>query len=183
MASGGGDSEEALRLSVQAAATEGIRSALFRGTLLGFPVTHTHVRISDVHFFGEDLSTTAAYRACASQAFFQALKMSNPVLLEPIAKSTILCPESHIGSVLSDLNGARKGRVISLEDSDAECLDSTNATKVLVAQVPLSSMVGYSSALRSLTAGCATFTMEVVGFGPMTAQQQQQILKESRGYC
>ncbi|KAJ2460325.1 Ribosome-releasing factor 2, mitochondrial [Coemansia sp. RSA 2424] len=172
-----------LRQSVQVAIAEGIRSALFRGTLLGFPVTHTTIRVSDVHYFGEELSTTAAYRACASQAFFQALKLSSPVLLEPIAKSTILCPESHIGSVLSDLNGARKGRVISLDDSDAECLDSTNATKVLVAEVPLSTMVGYSSSLRSLTAGCATFTMEVVGFGPMTAQQQQQVLKESRGYC
>ncbi|KAJ2744811.1 Ribosome-releasing factor 2, mitochondrial [Coemansia sp. BCRC 34301] len=173
----------ALRQAVQVAITEGIRSALFRGTLLGFPVTQTAIRVSDVHYFGDDLSTTAAYRACASQAFFQALKLSNPALLEPIARSTILCPESHIGSVLSDLNGARKGHVISLEDSDTESLDSTNATKVLVAEVPLSTMVGYSSSLRSLTAGSATFTMEVVGFGPMTVQQQQQVLKESRGYC
>ncbi|KAJ2882109.1 Ribosome-releasing factor 2, mitochondrial [Coemansia aciculifera] len=179
----GMDESGSQREAVLAAITEGIRSALYRGTLLGFPVTHTAIRVSDVQYFGEDLSTTAAYRACASQAFFQALKLSNPVLLEPIARTTILCPESHIGSVLSDLNGARKGRVLSLDDSDAECLDSTNATKVLVAEVPLSTMVGYSSSLRSLTAGSATFTMEVTGFGPMAAQQQQLVLKESLGYC
>ncbi|KAJ2872441.1 Ribosome-releasing factor 2, mitochondrial [Coemansia aciculifera] len=179
----GMDESGSQREAVLAAITEGIRSALYRGTLLGFPVTHTAIRVSDVQYFGEDLSTTAAYRACASQAFFQALKLSSPVLLEPIARTTILCPESHIGSVLSDLNGARKGRVLSLDDSDAECLDSTNATKVLVAEVPLSTMVGYSSSLRSLTAGSATFTMEVTGFGPMAAQQQQLVLKESLGYC
>ncbi|KAJ2102983.1 Ribosome-releasing factor 2, mitochondrial [Coemansia sp. S100] len=178
----GMDESGSQREAVLVAITEGIRSALYRGTLLGFPVTHTAIRVTDVQYFGEDLSTTAAYRACASQAFFQALKLSNPVLLEPIAKTTILCPESHIGSVLSDLNGARKGRVLSLDDSDAECLDSTNATKVLVAEVPLSTMVGYSSSLRSLTAGSATFTMEVIGFGPMAAQQQQLVLKESLGY-
>ncbi|KAJ2006696.1 Ribosome-releasing factor 2, mitochondrial [Coemansia thaxteri] len=176
------ESAMTLRKAVQAAIIEGIRSALFRGTVLGFPVTHTSIRVSDVHYFGEDMSTPAAYRACTSQAFFQAFRLSDPVLLEPIAKTTILCPESHIGSVLSDLNGVRKGRVISLDDSEAECLDSTNATKVLVAEVPLSTMVGYSSLLRSLSAGSASFTMEVVGFGPMTSQQQQQILKESRGY-
>ncbi|KAJ2058276.1 Ribosome-releasing factor 2, mitochondrial [Coemansia sp. S146] len=178
----GTDESGSQREAVLAAITEGIRSALYRGTLLGFPVTHTAIRVSDVQYFGEDLSTTAAYRACATQAFSQALKLSNPVLLEPIARTTILCPESHIGSVLSDLNGARKGRVLSLDDSDAECLDSTNATKVLVAEVPLSTMVGYSSSLRSLTAGSATFTMEVIGFGPMAAQQQQLVLKESLGY-
>ncbi|KAJ2414252.1 Ribosome-releasing factor 2, mitochondrial [Coemansia sp. RSA 2530] len=178
----GTDESGGQREAVLAAITDGIGSALFRGTLLGFPVTRTAVRVSDVQYFGEDLSTTAAYRACAGQAFFQALKLSNPVLLEPIAKSTILCPESHIGSVLSDLNGVRKGRVLSLDDSDAENLDSTNATKVLVAEVPLSTMVGYSSSLRSLTAGSATFTMEVVGFGAMAAQQQQQVLRESLGY-
>ncbi|KAJ2731414.1 Ribosome-releasing factor 2, mitochondrial [Coemansia sp. BCRC 34962] len=178
----GTDETNGQREAVLAAITEGIGSALFRGTLLGFPVTRTAIRVSDVQHFGEDLSTTAAYRACAGQAFFQALKLSNPMLLEPIAKSTILCPESHIGSVLSDLNGVRKGRVLSLDDSDAENLDSTNATKVLVAEVPLSTMVGYSSSLRSLTAGSATFTMEVVGFGVMAAQQQQLVLKESLGY-
>ncbi|KAJ1818408.1 Ribosome-releasing factor 2, mitochondrial, partial [Coemansia sp. RSA 2599] len=53
---------------------------------------------------------------------------------------------------------------------------------VLVAEVPLSTMVGYSSQLRSLTAGSATFTMEVVGFGSMSVQQQQQVIKEARGY-
>ncbi|KAJ2833918.1 Ribosome-releasing factor 2, mitochondrial [Coemansia sp. 'formosensis'] len=178
--SGGGGSQ---RDAVQTAIAEGVRSALYRGTLLGFPVARTSVRVSDVQFFGDEVSTPAAYRACAGQAFFQALKLSSPQLLEPIARTTILCPESHIGSVLSDLNGVRKGRVLSLDDSDAECLDSTNATKVLVAEVPLSTMVGYSSALRSLTAGSATFSMEVTGFGPMTAQQQQQVLKESLGYC
>ncbi|KAI8323083.1 P-loop containing nucleoside triphosphate hydrolase protein [Martensiomyces pterosporus] len=183
-AAAGGSREENAELSdqVRTAIHEGIRNASFRGCILGFPVTRSRIQVSDIKYFGEELSTAAAYRACAGQALAQALSGCSPVLLEPIARTAIQCPESHVGSVLSDLNGMRKGRVLSLDDADEDGMDSTNATKIVLAEVPLSTMVGYSSSLRSLTAGSGTFTMEVTGFGPMTAQQQQQVIKESRGY-
>ncbi|KAJ2698154.1 Ribosome-releasing factor 2, mitochondrial [Coemansia sp. IMI 203386] len=170
--------------NIRTAIIDGVQNALFRGSLLGFPVARSHVRITNIGYFGDELSTPAAYRACAGQAVHQALGASCPKLLEPIARATVLCPESHIGAVLSDLNGMRRGRVLSLDDAntDGGMVDSTNLTKVLVAEVPLSTMVGYSSQLRSLTAGCATFTMEVVGFGSMPIQQQHQVIKEARGY-
>ncbi|KAJ1723233.1 Ribosome-releasing factor 2, mitochondrial, partial [Coemansia biformis] len=172
-----GDSElcEVVRSAIEA----GVRNALFRGAILGFPVARTLVRVADVQYFGEEISTPAAYRACAAQALFKALGACRPVLLEPIAKVAIQCPEASVGPVLSDLNGARRGRVLSLDDAESKALDGA---MVLVAEAPLSAMVGYSSALRSLTAGAATFSLEVVGFGAMTAQQQQKIVNESRGY-
>ncbi|KAJ1962107.1 Ribosome-releasing factor 2, mitochondrial [Dipsacomyces acuminosporus] len=184
LAAAGGSREDNAELceTVKAAIHDGIRNASFRGTILGFPVTRSRIRVSNVQYFGEEVSTTAAYRACAGHALAQALSACSPVLLEPIARATIQCPESHVGSVLSDLNGIRKGRVLSLDDADEEGIDSTNATKVIVAEVPLSTMVGYSSSLRSLTAGSGTFAMDVTGFGPMAAQQQQQVVRESRGY-
>ncbi|KAJ2715469.1 Ribosome-releasing factor 2, mitochondrial, partial [Coemansia spiralis] len=166
------------RDTVLAAIEGGIRSALFRGSLLGFPVARTRVHVSDVQFFGEDMSTPAAYRACAGQTLLRALGACHPVLLEPIARVSIQCPEAALGSVLGDLNGTRRGRVLSLEDAESGALD---ASKLLIAEAPMSAMVGYSSALRSLTAGAATFSLEVVGFGAMSAQQQQRIINESRG--
>ncbi|KAJ1949776.1 Ribosome-releasing factor 2, mitochondrial [Linderina macrospora] len=172
------DDDRELRDTVRTAIHEGITNAAFRGTVLGFPVTRTRITVTDVEYFGEDLSTLSAYRACAGQALAQALGGCSPVLLEPIAKTAIACPEKHVGSVLSDLNGARRGRVISLDDAE----EGVGAGKLLVAEMPLSTMVGYSSMLRSLTAGAGSFTMEVVGFGQMTMQQQQSVIKESRGY-
>lgn len=163
--------------TMESAIRNGLSSALLRGTLLGFPIARTKVQVDKIQDFGETLSTPAAYRACVSQALFKALQTSQPTLLEPIARTAIVVPESHVGSVLSDLNSTqRNGRVLSLEE------DSDSANKCVVAEVPLRSMVGYSSELRSLTAGNGTFTMEVTGFGPMTPQHQKQVVKESLGY-
>ncbi|KAJ1948654.1 Ribosome-releasing factor 2, mitochondrial, partial [Linderina pennispora] len=112
------DDDHELRDSVRTAIHDGISNAAFRGSILGFPVTRTRITITDIEYFGEDLSTISAYRACAGQALAQALNGCSPILLEPIARTTISCPEKHVGSVLSDLNGARRGRVISLDDSE-----------------------------------------------------------------
>ncbi|KAJ2550206.1 Ribosome-releasing factor 2, mitochondrial [Coemansia sp. RSA 1933] len=167
------------REAIGEAIGQGVRNALCRGTLLGFPATRTRVAVTEVRFFGEDLSTSAAYRACAAQALHRAFGDSSPVLLEPVARVTVVCPETYVGAVLGDLSGVRKGRVLGLGSEDA---DAPGGAKTVDAEVPLSTMLGYSSALRSLTAGCGTFSMHVAGFGPMPAQLQQQVIKESQGY-
>ncbi|KAJ1946471.1 Ribosome-releasing factor 2, mitochondrial [Kickxella alabastrina] len=167
--------------AVRRALHSGLTNALLRGTILGFPIARAHVQVAQIEYFGEHASPPAAFRACAMQAVFQAMAASRPVLLEPIARCTVVCPESHLGAVLGDLNGARHGRVVSLEDAEASDGDAGNALKVLVAEAPLSAMVGYSSQLRSLTAGRGSFTMEVQGFGPMSTLQQQRVIKESQG--
>ncbi|KAJ1904902.1 Ribosome-releasing factor 2, mitochondrial, partial [Coemansia sp. IMI 209127] len=177
-----GDHLPELRAAIHEAITQGVDNALQRGSVLGFPVTRTKVSVTGVQFFGEALSTAAAYRACAAQALLQAFGASKPVLLEPVARISVVCGEAHVGAVLSDLNGVRKGRVLALANEDAESLGTEGAMKVVDAEVPLSTMLGYASQLRSLTAGSGTFSMEVTGFGPMPAQQQQQVIKESQGY-
>ncbi|KAJ2449117.1 Ribosome-releasing factor 2, mitochondrial [Coemansia sp. RSA 2336] len=155
---------------------DGIHAALLSGPLLGFPLVRTHVQVTNVDFYSRTLSTPTAFRACAVQAMQKALAESSATLLEPLARLRIECPAKSVGAVLSDLNGVRRGRVVSLDD-----LDAGNG-KSLVAEVNLSTMIGYSSALRSLTAGAGTFSMEVVGFGAVPRQQQEQIIKEGRGY-
>ncbi|KAJ1753294.1 Ribosome-releasing factor 2, mitochondrial [Coemansia sp. RSA 1821] len=155
---------------------DGIHAALLSGPLLGFPLVRTHVQVTNIDFYSRTLSTPTAFRACAVQAMQKALAESSAALLEPLARLRIECPAKSVGAVLSDLNGVRRGRVVSLDDQDA------GNGKSLVAEVNLSTMIGYSSALRSLTAGAGTFSMEVVGFGPVPRQQQEQIIKEGRGY-
>ncbi|KAJ2370868.1 Ribosome-releasing factor 2, mitochondrial [Coemansia sp. RSA 2610] len=162
------------RAEVLAAVGDGVRSALLGGPLLGFPVVRTRVRVTSVAYYDGE-STAAAFRACARQAVLQALATARTALLEPLARIAVECPAASVGAVLADLSGARSGRVLALDDADA-------GAKLVSAEVPLSAMLGYSSRLRSLTAGAGSFSLQVVGFGPMTQQQQDQVVKESRGY-
>ncbi|KAJ2080856.1 Ribosome-releasing factor 2, mitochondrial [Coemansia sp. RSA 988] len=162
--------------TVRAAIEDGINSGLQRGTLLGFPVARTRVHVDSVRHFGVELTTPAALRLCARQALARAFAEASPQLLEPTAHVDIRCPEKHLGAVLGDLNGERRAHVLSLGD------DTEVSEKAVVAEVPLAAMVGYASALRSLTAGTGSFSMEVVGFGPMPQQRQQQVIRESLGY-
>ncbi|PIA16252.1 P-loop containing nucleoside triphosphate hydrolase protein [Coemansia reversa NRRL 1564] len=162
--------------TVRAAIEDGINSGLQRGTLLGFPITRTRVHVDSVHHFGVELTTPAALRVCARQALARAFAEAAPQLLEPTAHVDIRCPEKHLGAVLGDLNGERRAHVLSLGD-DAEVSE-----KAVVAEVPLAAMVGYASTLRSLTAGTGSFSMKVVGFGPMPQHRQQQVIRESLGY-
>ncbi|KAJ2674146.1 Ribosome-releasing factor 2, mitochondrial [Coemansia spiralis] len=156
---------------VHRAIVEGIEGAMSRGTLLGFPVARTRVTVTNVEHFNE-LSTLPAFRACAAQTLHHTLASADSVLLEPLALTTVECPGACVGPVLGDLS-MRRARIVSIDHGEEAHV---------VAEVPLGSMLGYSSELRSLTAGAATFSMEVVGFGPVPALQQKRIIQESRGY-
>jgi elongation factor G len=180
---------------VSAAIRDGIEAALTRGPLLGFPVAHVLVRVERIDLFGAD-STVAALRACASQVVYEALTRAQPILLEPTMRVQIRVPEQYVGTVLGDLGShARRGRILAMDDDqnmlhqNAE-LSPDNADhetllpsrRLLHARVPLAGMLGYASALRSMTAGTGTFTMELEGYGTLSASQQQAVLKEMRGY-
>lgn len=191
---------------VREAVMTGLLSGLSRGALLSFPLTRLQVRADNIRVFGAD-TTPGAIAACVSHAVFDAVKQASPALLEPMMEVNIEVAEDQIGPVVGDLSGTRRGHVIGLESSKAEnqlVLQEVNSTiyappdsamaggvhhhehaaqkRVIKAHVPLSSMIGYSSALRSLTAGNGTFSMRVIGYGDMSQDRERTVIKEIKGY-
>ncbi|KAJ1675012.1 Ribosome-releasing factor 2, mitochondrial, partial [Spiromyces aspiralis] len=166
--------------SISNAIHDGLYNGTFRGPVLGFPVTLVKASVMDVEYFSPELSTPAAFRTCALMALRRAIEESKPQLLEPIMRVSIQCEDEHIGAVLSDLGGVRRGKVASL--SEVNVMNGVKDGKLVVADIPLSLMIGYATTLRSLTAGHGTFTMEVLGFDYMPSSQQAAVIKEARGY-
>jgi len=128
----------------------GISEAQAGGTLLGYPVCDVQTDLLGVQI-KENLSDVMALKAAANMGFRGAFQKAEPVLLEPIMKTEVLAPEEFTGEVIGDLN-ARQGKI--------EQIVNTGAIQVLTASVPLSKMFGYSTALRSVTHGRGTFTMQ-----------------------
>jgi elongation factor G len=129
---------------------EGIEEATTTGVLMGYPVIDVEAAVLDVRIH-ELHSDAVAFRVAASMAFRNACLQADPILLEPIMKAEILLPEEFLGEVIGDLN-ARGGKI--------EQITSKGPVQVLTASVPLSKMFGYSTALRSVSQGRGTFTMQ-----------------------
>jgi elongation factor G len=137
--------EEALN-----AIREGLEEAVSTGVVMGYPVIDVETAVLDVRV--HDLySDPLAFRVAASMAFRNASEAAGPMLLEPVMKVEILVPEEFMGEVIGDLN-ARQGKI--------EQITNKGMVQVLTASVPLSKMFGYSTALRSVSQGRATFTMQ-----------------------
>jgi elongation factor G len=132
------------------AVSNGIGEAQGGGTLLGYPVCDVQTTLLGVQI-KENLTDVMAFKAAANMGFRGAFQKGEPVLLEPIMKTEVLAPEEFTGEVIGDLN-ARQGKI--------EQIVSTGAIQALTASVPLSKMFGYSTALRSVTHGRGTFTMQ-----------------------
>jgi len=132
------------------AISNGIAEAQAGGTLLGYPVCDVQTTLLGVQI-KENLTDVMAFKAAANMGFRGAFQKGEPVLLEPIMKTEVLAPEDFTGEVIGDLS-ARQGKI--------EQIASTGAVQALTASVPLSKMFGYSTALRSVTHGRGTFTMQ-----------------------
>jgi elongation factor G len=128
---------------------EGIREALERGILAGYPMVDVKVRLWDGSYHEVD-SSEMAFKVAGSIAFQDAAKKAHPVLLEPIMKVEVVTPDDYTGAVTGDLS-ARRGHM--------EGQISRGGTQIITAMVPLSTMFGYSTDLRSRTQGRATYTM------------------------
>ncbi len=129
---------------------EGLEETTTTGVLMGYPVIDVEAAVLDVRIH-ELHSDAMAFRVAASMAFRNACLQADPILLEPIMKAEILLPEEFLGEVIGDLN-ARGGKI--------EQITSKGPVQVLTASVPLSRMFGYSTALRSVSQGRGTFTMQ-----------------------
>jgi elongation factor G len=132
------------------AISSGTAEAQAGGTLLGYPVCDVQTILLNVQI-KENLTDGMAFRAAANMGFRGAFQKGGPVLLEPIMRTEVLTPEEFTGEVIGDLN-ARQGKI--------EQIVNTGAVQILTASVPLSKMFGYSTALRSVTHGRGTFTMQ-----------------------
>ncbi|MFO7783339.1 MAG: elongation factor G [Desulfatiglandales bacterium] len=135
--------------SFLAAVREGIEEAATSGPIMGYPVIDVEVSLLGVRI-SEMNSSATAFRVAAGMVFQKAAAQADPILLEPVMKTEILLPEEFMGEVIGDLN-ARQGKV--------EEITNRGPVQVISAKVPLSSMFGYSTALRSASQGRGTFTM------------------------
>jgi elongation factor G len=128
---------------------EGIKEAMERGILAGYPMVDVKVRLWDGSYHEVD-SSEMAFKVAGSIAFQDAAKKAQPVLLEPMMKVEVVTPDDYTGAVTGDLS-SRRGHV--------EGQISRGGTQIITAMVPLSTMFGYSTDLRSRTQGRATYTM------------------------
>ncbi|MFK0375571.1 elongation factor G [Pandoraea sp. NPDC090278] len=133
------------------AVDKGIRETLNNGVVAGYPVVNVKVTLTFGSYHDVD-SNENAFRMAGSMAFKEAMRRAEPVLLEPMMAVEVETPEDFMGNVMGDLSG-RRGIMQGMDDI-------VGGGKIVRAEVPLSEMFGYSTSLRSLTQGRATYTME-----------------------
>jgi elongation factor G len=144
---------------------KGIQEAMLGGVIAGYPAADIHAHLVGGSFSETD-SSEVAFKVASNMAFKEAAFEGGPLILEPIMSCEILCPEDYMGGVIGDLNG-RRGKILNM---------SMRANlQVIRAEVPLSTMFGYSTALRSQSQGRATYTMEFCRYEPVPPQQAEEI--------
>jgi elongation factor G len=146
---------------------KGIAEAVQRGVLAGFPVLDVKVTLVDGSYHDVD-SSEAAFKIAGSMAFQEAAKRAGIYLLEPIMKVEVVTPEQFMGDVIGDLN-AKRGQIQDMEER--------NGARVVNAMVPLSEMFGYSTDLRSMTQGRASYSMEFDHYGEVPNNVAQTIVE------
>ncbi len=149
----------------------GVREAMDIGILAGFPISNVEITVVDGSYHEED-STEAAYKIAAAQAFKNAFRKGSPILLEPIMKVEIVVQDEYLGQVIDDFN-TRQGKVLHM--------DVKGGLHVIDGLVPLAAMFGYATALRTLTQGRATFTMEFHDYSEMSVEKMNDVLKSQLG--
>ncbi|EGG14082.1 mitochondrial translation elongation factor G [Cavenderia fasciculata] len=154
---------------------EGIDAVFMRGLPLGFPVTDTHVVITHFAYKSESDTPPLAFRNGIMRIMMRMAESSAPAILEPMMKLEISVDEKHLGVVLSDLTKQRRATIneVGMEKN----------THIISSTVPLKEMIGYSTILRSISHGSASFTMEYSHNGIVSSSQEiQKIFTEIRGY-
>jgi len=149
------------------AVIKGIEEGLSRGAIAGFSIVDTCVDIVFGSYHEVD-SSEMAFKICGSMAIVDAVKKSKPVILEPVMKVVVTTPEQNMGDVIGDLN-RRRGRISGQENQ--------KGSVIIHSEVPLAEMFGYSTQLRSLSSGRASYSMEPSHFERVPAKKQEEIIK------
>ncbi|MDP2045717.1 MAG: elongation factor G [Deltaproteobacteria bacterium] len=143
----------------------GVREAAATG-ILGYPMVDVEIALIDGSYHEVD-SSERSFLIAGSIGFKEGARRAKPVLLEPIMDLEVVAPEDFVGEVMGELN-ARRGRVTGME--------SRWSTQIIHGQVPLATMFGYATSLRSATPGRATFTMQFDHYEPVSASLAEEIL-------
>ncbi|MGE0450938.1 MAG: elongation factor G [Vicinamibacterales bacterium] len=150
---------------------EGIKEALTRGVLAGYPIDDVRVELYDGSYHDVD-SSEMAFKIAGSMAFQDAAKKARPVLLEPIMRVEVTVPKEHMGDVMGNLS-SRRGQIQSQEDR--------GGTQIIQARVPLSEMFGYSTDLRSRTQGRASYSMHFDRYEQAPSNVSEEVVARMQG--
>jgi elongation factor G len=162
-------SGEALPKEWRGVVREGVEDGFSTGALGNYPVVDVHAVVEGVRWEQTTVSEVA-FRSAASLAFREALAAAQPLLLEPIMRVEVTTPEAHLGDVLGDLN-VRRAQVQDMTQRDTY--------RLVDALVPLAELFGYATALRSLTKGRASYTMEPDRFDVVPPAQAKRVLESA----
>ncbi len=151
---------------------KGFEDCLKNGVLGGFPMTGLKVTLTDGSFHPVD-SDQLSFELAAHNAFKNACPKAKPVLMEPIMKVEVVTPEENMGDVIGDLN-KRRGMVQGMDEA-------RSGARIVKAMVPLAEMFGYVTALRTITSGRATSSMEYDHHAPLSSSIAKTVLEECKG--
>ena len=148
---------------------QGIQQAMESGVLAGYPVVDVKATLTYGSYHDVD-SSEMAFKIAGSMAFKNAMQKANPVLLEPVFAVEVVTPEEYMGDVIGDLN-SRRGRI--------EGMEPRGNAQVVTARVPLSEMFGYATAMRSMTQGRATYSMQFARYEEVPKSLAEAIMAGS----
>jgi elongation factor G len=150
---------------------KGFKEAMKTGVLAGYPVDSLKVTLKDGSYHAVD-SDALSFEVAAKMAYRNALPKASPILLEPIMKLEVVTPEENMGDIVGDLN-RRRGQVSGMDDRAG--------AKIIKAHVPLSEMFGYVTALRTMSSGRATSTMEFSHFEACPKNIADEVIAKAKG--
>ncbi len=150
---------------------KGVREAMARGVLAGYPIADMHCRLYDGSYHDVD-SSAQAFEIAASLCFQEGAKKAGLALLEPVMKNEVVVPDQYMGDVIGDIN-SRRGRILGMSQrGNAQVVDS---------EVPLATMFGYVTDLRSMTQGRATSSLHFSHYAPVPAVVQEAVVAKVKG--
>jgi elongation factor G len=146
----------------------GFKTAMEKGSLIGFPIVGVKVELNDGQFHAVD-SSEMAFNTAAIMAFRQAYNKAKPIILEPIMKVSVEGPTEFQGNIFASIN-QRRGIIVSTVEE--------GAFFTVEAEVPMAEMFGYSTDIRSLTQGKAEYSMEFLKYGKVPQSISEELIKE-----
>ena len=152
--------------------SKGFTAAMKNGVLAGYPMDKLKVTLIDGSFHAVD-SDQLSFEICAQMAYKTACAKAKPILLEPIMKMEVVTPEESMGDVIGDLN-KRRGQVEGMESS-------RTGARIVKAKVPLAETFGYVTALRTITSGRATSSMEFDHYAEVSTSIAKEVVAEAKG--